>query len=565
MRITIGRKLWFGFTSILILVLIAGGAGLWGLMKVNLEYDYLINDKIRKVILFEQLLSDQNEDAKNIRGYIIYQEASYVERRNEIMVSIKSKLKELNTLVKTPSARELLAQVTETSKSYEQISELIIRDVEEGKMESAMSLAKEGAFYQEEITKNLLLLIEHQNNQQAKTEKELSRVVYMTRMLIIALMIITFAASLSIASVISRSVTKPVSTLTAAIKRMAAGDFTMEPINIRNRDEIGVMAIAFNQMVSDLQHIIASVLKTSSTLAVQAEELSASAEESLAASETVATVTERNLSVSEKQIDTLRKSNQSMEKLTKGIGQITTDNEGMQVTSLAVKANVKEGVTSMERFITQMETIQKTMVQSASLITEMAAHSSQISKVTSLLSTIAEQTNLLALNAAIEAARAGGHGKGFAVVAEEVRLLAIQSKQSAGEITWIVNKIIVDIEQAVASVKEGNEQLGKGQEIAYKTQEVLKRIEYATKEMEMKTNAISLAIKQTNTLTERVAEGSSEVERLSSQVAVEAQSASAATEEQLSVTEEITSNALLVAEIAENLKIEVEHFTIRDC
>lgn len=47
---------------------------------------------------------------------------------------------------------------------------------------------------------------------------------------------------------------------------------------------------------------------------------------------------------------------------------------------------------------------------------------------------IASKTNLLAINAAIAAAHAGDAGQGFSAVASEIRLLADQSKQMAGNI-----------------------------------------------------------------------------------------------------------------------------------
>lgn len=57
-----------------------------------------------------------------------------------------------------------------------------------------------------------------------------------------------------------------------------------------------------------------------------------------------------------------------------------------------------------------------------------------IAHLTGIIRTVANQTKLLALNASIEAARAGNEGRGFGVVAIEMKSLAGQAAQGAGEI-----------------------------------------------------------------------------------------------------------------------------------
>tara|TARA_Y100001960_G_C14778551_1_gene884928 strand:+ start:5262 stop:6323 length:1062 start_codon:yes stop_codon:yes gene_type:complete len=65
----------------------------------------------------------------------------------------------------------------------------------------------------------------------------------------------------------------------------------------------------------------------------------------------------------------------------------------------------------------------------------------EVKNILSLITNVSEKTNLLSLNASIEAARAGDAGKGFAVVAEEVKKLAMQTSQSAKDISKTLEKI----------------------------------------------------------------------------------------------------------------------------
>ena len=158
--------------------------------------------------LLEQLLSAQNAEAKNIRGYIIYQEHTYVEQRTEIVKTIQEKIKELDKTLHTPSARDIMKEVKEISKSAEQISELIMRDVQAGNMESAMALAMEGSFYQDEVSVNLQQLIVQQEVEQQETEQELQAVLKWIYVLTAALIGFAIVGSIIIARIISRSIAR---------------------------------------------------------------------------------------------------------------------------------------------------------------------------------------------------------------------------------------------------------------------------------------------------------------------------------------------------------------------
>jgi methyl-accepting chemotaxis protein len=81
----------------------------------------------------------------------------------------------------------------------------------------------------------------------------------------------------------------------------------------------------------------------------------------------------------------------------------------------------------------------------------------EIGSVLDFIKSVASRTSLLALNATIEAARAGHAGRGFAVVANEVKALAIQTKQATDGVTSKVERIQTlsgDAAGAVTSIAE---------------------------------------------------------------------------------------------------------------
>lgn len=134
---------------------------------------------------------------------------------------------------------------------------------------------------------------------------------------------------------------------------------------------------------------------------------------------------------------------------------------------------------------------------------------------------IAFQTNLLALNAAVEAARAGEAGRGFAVVAEEVRTLALRSKDAAKRTETLIGESMSLSQQGETLSGRVNQTLGEIVGSVTKVGEIVGSISASSQEQAEGIEQSTKAMSQMDQVTQQAAanseETSSAAEELSSQ------------------------------------------------
>ncbi|MFM8647910.1 MAG: methyl-accepting chemotaxis protein, partial [Methylocystis sp.] len=182
------------------------------------------------------------------------------------------------------------------------------------------------------------------------------------------------------------------------IKRISAGDFDGRT-EISGNDELGEMAIAIDQMQSNL-------VETVSVSSQLAQDVAAGSAQLQLAAKKVA-------EGANNQASSVQETAAAMEQITANIRQNAEASNRTQQTSTRLAEDARTCAQAMQR--------------TAAAMKDIADQSMAVEEIT-------RKIELLALNASVEAARAGEHGKGFAVVASEVSKLAELSKQAASAI-----------------------------------------------------------------------------------------------------------------------------------
>jgi methyl-accepting chemotaxis protein len=167
----------------------------------------------------------------------------------------------------------------------------------------------------------------------------------------------------------------------------------------------------------------------------------------------------------------------------------------------------REMMKEVEGIVAQVDRNMKDM---SVAIKEISDSSQETDKIVKTIDEIAFQTNLLALNAAVEAARAGEAGAGFAVVADEVRNLALRAASAAKNTATLIDNTIKSVDKGSQFTKATQESFKDNMEISSKVGALVEEIAEASKEQAEGIDRVSQAMADMDGVTQQNAASAEE-------------------------------------------------------
>nr|WP_042345259.1 methyl-accepting chemotaxis protein [Bacillus massiliigorillae] len=399
-------------------------------------------------------------------------------------------------------------------------------------------------------------------NQKKSIQKSLNgQIKKLSNLLIIvsAIILIILAA---ISYLLSKSIQSSIALFKKGANKIGEGDLNSR-VKIKAKDEIGELAITFNEMANTMQQALLKVHTSAEQLNSSSQHLAAISEETTAQSNEVNAAVKQVALGANYQASQLDDSNTIMLRVEKAINDTETISKEIYKEAVLTEAQGKEGIETIHLL---EDTSHQFLELSNHLIIQVqqaAEFSNSIASIVNTIQEIAENTNLLALNASIESARAGEAGKGFAVVANEVRKLAEKTKAEALSIQEVIFNMNGQMQQLLTESEKFNEYKTIQSNSVTTTKNAFTTIVDHVSGITSKIAIIQKAVNEIQSSNTFLGEKMHSIYEISQQSASAAEEVSSSSENQLTAISQVSEAATQLSYIANDLQNAISTFKLK--
>lgn len=355
--------------------------------------------------------------------------------------------------------------------------------------------------------------------------------------------------------------TRPLKRLTSSVAKVREGDMTVD-IKVTRKDEVGVLAQTFQQLVASTRTSIRNMRDSSHRLLTASEDVSRHAKSTSEASKGIAASIGDASSGAQTQVSRASDMTRAVEGVARSMSRITESASIVSDAAQETKLHSDRGRILIGSALTEMNAIGTAADRMFESMKRLETRSIEIGEITSVMADIASQTNLLALNAAIEAAHAGEQGRGFAVVAEQVRKLAAQSQTFAVQIGELIASTQEETMRLAAEMEGNTDKVRSGLDIVQEAGQAFYAIADGLELVNQQLQEVSAASQEVTAESEEVAASVEEMERISRHAAIHFQGIAASSGEQIASMDEVASSAEMLRHISTELDSLNKRFTV---